>query len=187
VIDVNGGTRVTLDKRNARLATLEYGEAKFSVVHDATAPFRVNTGGAQIEDVGTIFNVTRDAGQTIVAVADGSVVYNPKQQAVLVTRGRVLRALDATKVVNVSTVNPKLIGGWTSGSLAYEDTPLTSVAADLSRALGKPITTAPSLAMRHFTGTIIIDRKDADAMGRIAALLGVNATPNAKGWQLTPR
>ena len=185
VVDLNGGTRLTLNKRDARLATLDYGEAKFSVVHDGSAPFRVKTGGALIEDVGTVFNVTRDAGQTIVAVADGSIIYNPKQQAILVTRGRVLRAHDGTKTVEVSPVNPRLIGGWTSGNLAYEDEPITRVAADLSRALGKPISVAPSLATRHFTGAIIIDRKDAGAMRRIAALLGVSATPNAKGWQLT--
>ena len=185
VVDLNGGTRVTLNKRDARLATLDYGEAKFSVVHDGSAPFRVKTGGALIEDVGTVFNVTRDAGQTIVAVADGSIIYNPKQQAILVTRGRVLRAHDGSKAVEVSSVNPRLIGGWTSGNLAYEDAPITRVAADLSRALGKPVSVASSLATRHFTGAIIIDRKDAGAMRRIAALLGVNATPNAKGWQLT--
>ncbi len=185
VVDLNGGTRLTLNKRDARLATLDYGEAKFSVMHDELAPFRVRTGDALIEDVGTVFNVTRDAGQTIVAVADGSIIYNPKQQAILVTRGRVLRAHDGTKTVEVSPVNPRLIGGWTSGNLAYEDAPITRVAADLSRALGKPVSVASSLATRHFTGAIIIDRKDAGAMRRIAALLGVSATPNAKGWQLT--
>ena len=185
VIDLNGGTRVTLNKNDARFVALDYGEAKFSVVHDGSAPFRVRTGDALIEDVGTVFNITRDAGQTTVAVADGSIVYNPKQQAVLVTKGRVLRAHDGTKAVEVSALNPTLIGGWASGNLAYEDAPITRVAADLARALGKPVSVAPNLATRHFTGAIIIDRKDADAMRRIAALLGVSATPNAKGWQLT--
>ena len=44
---------------------------------------------------------------------------------------------------------------------------------------------APGLAERRFTGTILIARKDPQAVNRIAALMGVAATRNSAGWQFT--
>lgn len=58
-IDLNGGTRLMLDRENPRFAQLERGEALFTVVHDETRPFIVKTGGATLTDAGTAFNVVR--------------------------------------------------------------------------------------------------------------------------------
>ena len=185
VIDLNGGTRVTLDKRNPRLVMLEHGEARFHVKHDDAAPFTVRAGGAVIEDVGTIFNVTRENGQTDVAVAEGSVLFNPRLQNVLLVKGRSLRARDGQSEFVTHSVDPASIGGWTSGRLSYEATPYAEVAAALSRSLGTSISVSPSLTDRRFTGTILIDRKDPQGLNRIAALMGVAATRNGAGWQFT--
>lgn len=185
VIDLNGGTRVTLDKRDARLVMLEYGEARFHVKHDDASPFTVRTGGAVIEDVGTVFNVTRVNGQTDVAVSEGSVRFNPRHQNVLLVKGRSLRARDGQRAVMTRSVDPSSIGGWTSGRLSYEAAPYAEVAAALSRSLGASVNVAPELAERRFTGTILIDRKDSQALNRIAALMGVTATRSGEGWRLS--
>jgi transmembrane sensor len=50
------------------------GEAFFSVQHDPSRPFRVESGGALVQAVGTQFNVYRGSGgQTQVAVLEGRV------------------------------------------------------------------------------------------------------------------
>ena len=185
VIDLNGGTRVTLDKRNTRLATLEEGEARFTVIHDDAVPFSVKTGSALIQDVGTVFNVTRDGEQIEIAVAEGSVLYDPKRKAVLLVKGQVLRTRDGAPSPSVSDIDPATIGGWKSGRLSYDSASFSDVAPDLSRALGKPVSVAQGLGSRKFTGTIVVDNKDPKAMQRIAALMGVEARSGAGGWQLT--
>ena len=185
VIDLNGGTRVTLDRRNTRLATLEEGEARFTVIHDDAVPFSVKTGSALIQDVGTVFNVTRGDGQTEVAVSEGSVVYNPKQQAVVLVKGHRLQVRDGAQRLAPVAVDPASVGGWKAGRLSYDAAPLAEVAIGLSRAMGGRIVVAPGLEARRFTGTIMIDRKDSQAILRIAALLGVAATPDAEGWQFS--
>ena len=60
-IDLNGATRIVLDRDNARFATLERGEALFTVVHDEARPFEVEAGDARLLDLGTVFNVVARA------------------------------------------------------------------------------------------------------------------------------
>jgi transmembrane sensor len=56
-IEVAGGTRLVLDRRNPRSVALEQGQAMFFVHHDAAAPFRVRLGEDELLDVGTAFDV----------------------------------------------------------------------------------------------------------------------------------
>jgi transmembrane sensor len=185
VIELNGGTRITLDKRNTRIVLLDYGEAQFTVKHDAATLFTVKTGGSVIQDIGTVFNVRRDDRETELAVSQGSVLFNPSAQAVLLQKGHKLRTHDGDAKPVLSIVDTALIGGWKSGRLSYEAAPLPKVASDLSRFIGKRISVASSIANRNFTGTIVVDGKDATALNRISALMGVRATPTADGWQFT--
>ncbi len=185
LVELNGGTRLTLDKRNSRLVSLDYGEAQFTVKHDGTKPFTVRTGGSVIQDIGTVFNVRREDTETELAVSEGSVLFNPGNQAVLLNKGQKLFANDGNVKPSLSNVDPAIIGGWKSGRLSYEAAPLAKVASDLSRFIGKRVTVATNIADRNFTGTIFIGGKDAVALDRISTLMGVRATPTASGWQLT--
>ncbi len=185
MVELNGGTRVTIDKANPRSIALNYGEARFSVKHNAASPFIVKTGDTVIQDVGTVFNVIRTDQQTEVAVSEGSVVFNPKLQAVVLTKGKKLNHHDGHDKPEISSIDPSAIGGWKAGRLSYTATPILRVASDLSRFLGKRVSVAPELKPHRFTGTIIIGRKDAQAIERISALMSVRATPTAQGWQLT--
>jgi transmembrane sensor len=185
LVELNGGTRLTLDKRNARLVSLDYGEAQFTVKHDSSKPFTVKTGGSIIQDIGTVFNVRRENTETELAVSEGSVLFNPGNQAVLLKKGQTLFTHDGNAKPALSTVDPDFIGGWKTGRLSYKGVPLAKVASDLSRFIGKRVSVAPDLAGRSFTGTIVVGGKDAIALNRISALMGVRATPTDNGWQLT--
>ena len=58
---------------NERQLRLEAGEAMFRVRHDASRPFRVHSGGAVIQALGTQFNVNRVHGDSVVSVIEGVV------------------------------------------------------------------------------------------------------------------
>lgn len=184
-VTLNGGTRILLDRKNVRYAALERGEARFRVVHDESNPFVVHAGDDQVLDVGTVFNMVRDAGGLIVEVSEGAVRFNPDRQAVDLTAGQTLRARNGSAAVQISRKAPELIGSWKTGRLSYHDETFATIAADLSRSLGIRVTASPDIASRRFTGAILIEQDREQLFRRISALLGVNATRGATGWQLS--
>jgi transmembrane sensor len=186
-IDLNGGTRIMLSRNNLRLASLERGEATFSVVHDASNPFIVESGNARIQDVGTIFNVTQDNGRLELAVAEGSVVFNPDAEAVQLTAGNTLRVAPNEGGIVVGSVDPKAVASWRNGRLVYDRATLGTVARDISRAIGTRVEISPDIAAQPFTGVIIIDRNQGAFFGRLEGLLDVHARRTATGWRLTSR
>lgn len=186
VIAMNGDTRITLDRKAPRRARLDAGEASFSIVHDEADPFVVEAGGTKIQDVGTVFDVVRQADATDVAVAQGAVVYDPRGAGVKLTAGRTLHDPDAGPI-EIGDAPSDAIGAWRRGRLIYRDAPLGVVAGDLARATGDRIAVDPALAARGFTGTIEIRGVDRAALPeRLARLAAARARHVGGGWLLMP-
>lgn len=183
-IALNGATRIVLDRDDPRFAELLAGEARFSIVHDASDPFVVTVGENRLVDIGTVFNVGLDDVRLRVGVSEGSVRYEAGGEDVVLKPGDVLDVdSGAATVTSRSTAT---IGSWADGALVYEGTLLTEVAADLSRAGGVPVTVSDALRTRRFSG-VIQTSGDADTLGlRAAGILGVAATRNQDGWMLKP-
>ncbi|ATE66475.1 FecR family protein [Rhizorhabdus dicambivorans] len=184
-IALNGGTRVLLDRKDARFATLERGEALFDVVHDDDAPFKVAVGDATLVDVGTRFNVLREGKVTAVQVAEGAVIYNPDNEAVRLDAGQALRALDGDAHLQLAAVSPAAVAGWREGRLIYDGQPMTEIAADLARWSGQPVRADPRLAERRFRGVLSLG--DGDDIVRLAPLLDVDVRRDGGTWILAPR
>jgi transmembrane sensor len=183
-ISVNGDTRLVIDEARPRFARLERGEALFHVVHDPARPFEVEAGDAVIRDLGTVFNVVREETALEVAVAEGAVVYNPGREARSLTPGMALRkAADAP--VEVTKVDAAMVGSWRDQRLVYSGATLARIAADLSRSTGLRISAAPDVAMRPFSGVIMLDGARQEVLERAAALLGVGLRRSADGWMFT--
>ena len=182
---LNGGTRVMLDRADARRATLERGEALFTVVHDDSDPFVVHAGGAEIVDLGTVFNVVREPHETRVAVAEGLVAYNPKAENVRLSPGQTL--VDADGTVRVGRAEVADIGGWRTGRLVYDGAPLSAVAADLARATGTRVAVAPAIAAQPFTGVIALPKARAGFVAELGPLLDVEVQPGERGFTLSPK
>lgn len=181
---LNGGTRITLDRRDIRFARLDHGEALFEVRHDASDPFVVESGDVRLVDAGTAFNVVEDGASLDVAVSEGVVIVNPDEENVRLPAGRRARVERKGDRITVSDIAPAQVGGWRTGELSFADAPLAHVAAALERSLGARIAVAPSLAARPFSGVIQIRGRDAAAIGAIAPVLGTRAVRTAKGWEL---
>ena len=165
-VELNGGTRLTLDRDNPRFAELHQGEAVFAVVHDDKRPFRVMVDGAELVDLGTRFTVLREAGVTEVAVSEGVVMYNPDKEAIRLPAGKMLRAADGEAEIAVAEVEPQAVGAWVEGRLVYSNEPLSAVAADLSRSLGIKVSADRSVAARPVTAVIQLPERSRAPAGR---------------------
>ena len=87
-IALNGATRLTLDHGDPRFALLESGEARLEVVHNEAHPFTLWLGSTAVRDVGTIFDVVRDAAMVRVAVREGRVEYQSGTRNIPLERGQ---------------------------------------------------------------------------------------------------
>lgn len=185
-IEINGGTRVILDRERPRFARLERGEALFRVVHDPARPFEVEAGEARLRDLGTVFNVVHERGTLEVAVSEGEVLYNPDREATSLKPGMGLRKTQGAALW-VGAFDEEAVGGWREGRLAYSGAPIARIAADLSRNLGVDIRSAEGVSSRPFSGVIMIGGDRDRALERAATLLGLSLQRAGDGWILTKR
>lgn len=181
-IDVNGGTTLRLDHRNARFAALDSGEAAFTVRHDSANPFRVTVGDAVFEDAGTIFNIVRTNTATRIGVSEGKVIYNPQAQAIALPAGRALA--DDAQGLRIMDVAPASVASWRQGRLAYANAPVTQIGEDVARSLGVTVHMTPGASAMRFTGTIRLDKDAARFFAGTAPLMGLTAVRQGDDWLL---
>jgi transmembrane sensor len=186
-IALNGGSRLVLNRTNGRTARLEQGEAMFSVVHDEARPFTVDAGGARMLDLGTRFDVMRNAHGSEVSVAEGAVLYDPDGAAVRLGPGKMLRRNDASQLVEVSAVDPATVGAWRSGHFVYRDAPLWRVAEDMARATGRSIRVDPGVANRAFTGAIVVPANRTTFSDHLGEVLDVTVAQQGNALYLKAR
>lgn len=120
-----------------RELTLE-GEAIFDVTHDPNRPFRVRSGNAVTEDLGTVFGVRAypGEGEVRVIVSEGVVVLRPAEpgEVAVLHPGDVGRLDAQGRIETESGVNVDAYLGWAVDRLFYEHVPLREIANDLERA-----------------------------------------------------
>ncbi len=184
-IVMNGGTKLELDRRTNRFARLSAGEAVFTIRHDATHPFTLETPESTLRDLGTVFNVRQGDDSLEVTVAAGAVQYNPKVEAVTIRAGNRLQVSHDHPVPALSRAEPGSVAGWRSGRLSYQAAPISEIAIDLTRSLGTPVSVSRDVGVRRFSGIIRIERDQKLLFRRLESLLGVRAHFSAKGWHLT--
>ncbi|HWZ58338.1 MAG TPA: FecR domain-containing protein [Gemmatimonadaceae bacterium] len=161
------------ERRDVRLD----GEAYFAVAHDAARPFTVFAGTVTARDVGTAYVVRHytDDGAVRVAVREGRV---DMSGAGLLRAGDIAsRSADGAMRVEHGADTDAMVS-WTTGRLAYHDTPLADVRGDLRRWYGIDVAVrrAASDTVR-FTGSLA-GLPAHDAVALLAATLGLKAT-----WQ----
>ncbi|UAK22852.1 FecR family protein [Sphingomonas nostoxanthinifaciens] len=186
LVSMNGDSRIRIASGDQRRVQLEQGEAAFSVVHHADRPFEVVVGATILRDVGTAFDVSRRLDGLDVAVAEGSVAYDPAGRNVLLVAGQAARTGASPGTLEVYDVDRTKVGSWKSGRLSYHSAPLAWVAIDIGRALGKRVTVDPDLAQRRFSGTIVVAKQGDVMRNRLEGLLDVTISSSPGEWQLKP-
>lgn len=181
-IELSGGTRLTLDRADPRVATLDRGEALFHVRHDAAAPFTVKVGAVTVRDLGTVFNVTHEGERMSVAVSEGSVAFQPGAEAVTLRPGDALSARDDGSAIVRSRIATTLVGAWRSGRLSFTGQPLGEVAGALKRLYGMDIALRGTLSERPFTGAVQFTGVADRDVPRLAELIGATWRRDGGTW-----
>ncbi|CCX64700.1 putative uncharacterized protein [Prevotella sp. CAG:1058] len=133
---LGSGSRLEYDSdfghNGVREVTL-YGEARFSVAHDARKPFIVKSDNMSTRVLGTVFYVRsyRGGAGSVVLVegsvsvgggkADGGMTLRPGQRAVV----------DRDGGIKVSKADMAAAGGWTQGEFRFDDSRLDEVMNDI--------------------------------------------------------
>lgn len=154
-VDLAPESRIKVDySETVRHVTLAEGEAFFSVRKGDRRVFQVVASDAEIEVVGTKFNVHQGPVGVTVAVEKGEVKVRqdprveqalPPAEPIDPTLERRLKAGKQAIVVSdqgiedVFEISPARAGAWRSGHLAYRNTPLGEVIADVNRYSKVPI------------------------------------------------
>lgn len=182
-ITLAGGSRIVLDRRDPRSASLEEGQALFTIVHDPAAPFTLEAGPDRLVDVGTVFDVARTERRLRVAVSEGAVVLNPGGENARVSPGEMLSKDTVTGQLAVTEVALDQVGEWREGRVTFQDASLAEVAAELSRATGVAFVATTRASGRQVSGSIALDgvRRDPRSLG---ALLGVTVRHNGSAWEI---
>lgn len=183
-IELSGGTKVTLDRADARVATLDQGEALFHIRHDAAHPFQLRAGETVIRDLGTVFNVAHTDQRLVVAVAEGAVLFQPGGAAATLRPGEQLTATDRGEGLVRSRIAPALVGGWRSGRLSFDGEALHEVAATVKRLYGTEIALEGRLPDRPFTGVLHFSGAADRDVPHLAALIGATWRREAGRWIL---
>lgn len=183
-IEMSGGTALTIDRANARVASLDRGEAVFLVRHDSAHPFTVSAGGTTIRDLGTTFNVARHEQQLSVAVSEGSVLFQPGPNALTLKAGDAVSARSDGSVVR-SKIDPGAVGSWRIGMIGFEGQRLGEVAATIERLYGMRVVMDGRLSARPFTGMIRFTGAADRDVPHLAALIGAAWRRDGERWILS--
>ena len=107
------------------------GKAYFSVTHQEQCPFRIQAGLANIQVLGTRFQVTADAEQTSVTVESGKVrFYNKEQKETILTKGMHASINKEGQIQVDEQSNPNTFA-WKTHVFVYNETSLKKVVKEL--------------------------------------------------------
>ena len=202
-VRLSDGTRVKLaPESRLRVATRSgragrevdlVGEAYFDVAHDPEHPFVITAGGTETRVLGTEFDVRAYPSDSSVqvVVADGRVAFRAsagsEAQRVVLRPGELGRLAGGSTEVARETVNLDVYLGWQDGRLAFEDTPLSQVAAQIERWYGIPVRIGDaSLRTRRLTASFR-DQPVDEVISVIAASLGLEYARVGQVYTFLPK
>lgn len=150
------------------------GEAYFEVAKNAAAPFRIKTERAEIEVLGTHFNVmaytdeqemktTLLKGAIRISSKNNTNILNPGQQALVNTAGQ--QTID-----NEADLDDAV--AWKNGMFQFKDASIQEIMRQVSRWYNVPVSFEGKITKRQFTGRIARNVK-APALLAMLQYMGV--------------
>jgi transmembrane sensor len=176
-IILNSGAAMDFDlSAKARHATLRHGEAYFEIAKDKSRPFTIAAGDAQVQVVGTKFNIKMDREQVLVSVTQGRVrtaSFSNPDQSILITPGQ-QALVDGGSVVRQG-FDPFTATAWRRGEVIAYRTPLRAVVRELNRYRSASIYIANgALVDNKVTGVFRIGR-EKDTITTLERTLGIES------------
>ena len=155
VVTLDSGTRLDVRySRDARRLWLRDGQARFDVAHDVTRPFQVRARDRTVVATGTSFNVEVLGAKVLVTLIEGRVtVLKARAPAgsapalgiaeapvpLLPGQRLVADAAPTATAARVEAADVDRVTAWEGGKLVFDDEPLASVAAQVSRYSDRPV------------------------------------------------
>lgn len=158
-VDLNARSKLRVEfSKSQRNVELLDGQALFEVVHDASRPFIVRSGGAVVRAVGTQFDVYRGSTGTTVTVVEGRVTVADTDAASNAPGATYVSAGEQVTVTAQAITSPKRADvaaatAWTQHRLIFDATPLVEVVEHFNRYNARQlIIEDPVLAAIHVSG-----------------------------------
>lgn len=171
VVSLNSGTILRYPEQfsvNGNRNVYLTGEAFFEVAKDKAHPFIVHANQADIEVLGTKFNVSAYPENPTVnsTLIEGSIqmseAVNPSN-AILLEPNQMATWQNNSKKIILKEVDPAFYTAWTKGELTFKDTPFSIIAKIIQRTYDVEIVNENSdLAKQNFTGTIKISESSVE-------------------------
>jgi len=152
VIEINTDSALEVRfSKHQRAIHMMKGEAFFRVAHDASRPFVVSAGEADVKAIGTQFNVRMRSDSTLVSVIEGTVEVRDDtstaglapsvEPPVRVTTGeeasitpvRRQNAKKRLEIAKIAESSPQRSASWTRGRVEFENTALGDVLSEFQR------------------------------------------------------
>lgn len=193
---LNSESTVTIHfDRSKRQAEVVHGQALFDIAPQAGRPFEVRAGSHLIEDIGTVFDVYRQAAATTVTVVEGRVQLRDMAQGAAADSaeprldlgaGQQAR-LTAAGAVSRRQIDPGNALAWTREEIVFENEPLAAVVAEFNRYSRVQIRIADeAIGAVAVSGSFSI-HDEATFRAFLDSLPGVRAEPGAEGLILRRR
>jgi len=186
-ITLNTDTRITVEyRKNERRVLLERGEALFHVTENPQRPFVVQTGDAQVVDLGTVFDVRHYSPTIAVTLLEGKVWVGARTappgqstpSTVLVPGERLTIHADGQRVLDRPNLEEAM--AWQRGQVYFDDTTLAEAVAELDRYGGVRIRIAdPTLATLRVSGVFSV-HDPAQFASAVAALHDLHVARKGK-------
>lgn len=166
-VSLNYGSRIKYPRTftgNTREITLD-GEGYFDVAHDPDKPFVVKTGSLNVTALGTEFNVQsyRDDNLISATLVEGKVVIDkilPNEEFERIGAmqpGQHVAYNIASERIISSQGNIEQYIAWREGKMVFDNTPITTVAGELSRKFNVDIEVASDIKDLTYTVIFIED------------------------------
>lgn len=202
VITLEDGSRISLDSgsevevaygERSRELRLARGQARFDVAHDVERPFSVTARGQKVVAIGTAFNVDVTGAGVLVTLIEGRVVVldeaakpasaSSKPKPLELAAGQQLTVAAARAPV-IASVSLEKATAWERGQLMFDNEPLASIVARVSRYSQTKVTVAdPKAGAMRISG--VFNTGDvAGFVDTVTRYLPVEATNDGKNIRL---
>ena len=191
LVNMNTQTKIKLNfSKKFRQVELIQGEAIFNVAKDVNRPFKVNSGFAIAQAIGTSFNVYRQDNKTTITVVEGKVgVFSntDNKHYPTLSQGEQITVSRTSKISDVTKVNTDRTLAWTTRRLIFEKESLEKIINEINRySHHKIIIEDPKLKQKNISGVFSVN--DPKALLSFLTKVGninVQVLSKNQGWLLT--
>ena len=180
IIWLDWDTSIALEMTETnRRVSIDKGAAVFKVASDPIRPFTVESGELLTTVTGTEFTVSQNGNAVRVAVLEGSVNVDTKDQKAVLVAGDVISKKDGF-LQSVEKRSISSMGAWRDGMLIFEDRPLLDVLVEIEDYSSYKLDTQRLFDKgQRVTDTFFIDRADA-SLKTLFARHRIQATLNER-------